>query len=73
MNNNYRRSRRNKTPRPSAAQSSCCGEMMIRGTAPQIAAKYEEMAEDALSMGNLGKAHMFWNYAEHYKKEKEPV
>ena len=48
---------------------SCCGEVVLRGTAEQLQKKYEGMGYEAERSKQDSEAHMFWQYAEHYKKE----
>lgn len=43
-------------------------EGRVRGTAAQVAEKYDGLAKDATSAGDHVLAQSFWQYAEHYRR-----
>lgn len=75
-NNNSRRSRgrsnnngnRNKGPNRAQVFDSNGPEVRIRGTAQQVAEKYETLARDALSSGDHVLAQNYLQHAEHYQR-----
>lgn len=73
MRNTNRRSRgrnnnRGKGPNRAQVYDSNGPEVRIRGTAHQICEKYEALAKDARSSGDLVLAESYLQHAEHYQR-----
>lgn len=65
-NNNNRSGRRGGSPNRSQVFDSNGPEVRIRGTAHQVAEKYETLAKDAVSSGDYILAESYLQHAEHY-------
>ena len=48
--------------------TSICGEITLRGSAPEIVRKYEGMAYGAEREGDVVQCHIFRQHAEHWKR-----
>jgi len=73
MRNTNRRSRsrnngRGKGPNRAQVYDSNGPEVRIRGTAHQICEKYEALAKDARSSGDMVLAESYLQHAEHYQR-----
>lgn len=70
-NSNNRRSRgrgNRKSPNKNQVFDSNGPEVRIRGTAQQVAEKYETLAKDAQSSGDYVLAQNYLQHAEHYTR-----
>jgi len=48
--------------------SSTCGDIQVRGTAQELMKKYEGYGYGADREKLYREAHMYWQYADHYKR-----
>lgn len=51
--------------------TSICGDITIRGSAPDIVRKYEGMAYGAERDGDIVQCHIFRQHAEHWKRVQD--
>jgi len=51
--------------------TSRCGELKLRGTAAQIAAKYADLAEASLKEKDDMQARIYSQHAEHWRKVEQ--
>jgi len=48
--------------------NSICGDMSARGTAQELVRKYEGYGYGADRQKSYREAHLYWQYADHYKR-----
>jgi hypothetical protein len=77
--NKYRAGRRNSGHNPHSKFYESTGpDVKVRGTASNIAEKYQQLARDAHTSGDLVAAEAYHQYAEHYyrlvaERDQSPV
>ena len=60
---------RRKQYTPNTQHWSTCGDLIVRGHKIQIAQKYEALAEEAHTSGDMHRYHVFLNHREHWMKK----